>query len=285
VPRVDVGAAGVVVVGGGRYGADVRGVALRDGKEVWVADADNHELGVSSALVFTAVGERPNSVLRASSRRTGKEEFTFPTAPDGAWTETFDVVAADAETVVVANGGYSGRRGSDPLGPTTFFVLDAHTGEERSRFESADPRLLFSGLAMGHGLLVYSERGSIVARALDDGSTIWRRSFHGERPLISASTSDRVVVATADHTLRSLDLRTGAHRWRVSNSLVRAYDERTAIVIRTTGTDRGLRAVDMESGDVRWSRQLPGSLPGNVSQVAFAVDGDTVVLTDACDLG
>ncbi|HEX3456149.1 MAG TPA: hypothetical protein VHS03_16120, partial [Gaiellaceae bacterium] len=161
VPRVDVGANGVVVVGGGRYGPDVRGVALRSGKPVWTAGPESHELGVSSSLVFAAVDEGPSSVLRASSRRTGREAFAYPaaaTAGDPAWTDDFDVVAADAHTVVVANGGYFGRSGSEALEPTTFFVLEGATGEELSRFDSADPRLTFSGVAMGHGLLVFSER-------------------------------------------------------------------------------------------------------------------------------
>jgi outer membrane protein assembly factor BamB len=103
--------------------------------------------------------------------------------------------------------------------------------------------------------------------------------------LIEASTDDVVVVGTRGNGLRALDLRTGAHEWTRSDALVRASDDRTVLTIGTSGTDRRFRAVDLDSGRVRWSRALPVSMPGNVSEVSFAVHGDTVVLTDACDLG
>ena len=306
-PQVDFGAAGVVVIVGGEYPSEVRGVALKSGATVWAADqaSTGVVVGVSDTLVFATVGEPKSRVLRASSKRTGKVSFEFPRTPDPAWTDWFNVVAADSTTVVVANGGYSGRRGSEPLGPTTFFVLDSRTGAERARFSADDPQLRSSGVAMGRGVLAYSERGSIVARDLDDGSVTWQRSFSDEQPEIVASTKDLVVfsaqpdveqrvgatVDAADRRIRALDLRSGATRWAVRDAMVRASDDRTIVAIgpfrspSRSGADRRVRAIDLATGRLRWSRSLPASMPGDTWQHAFAVHGDAVVVTDACDLG
>lgn len=280
---VDVGGSGVVVLIGVGPGTRARGVGVPSGAPKWSGEAASSVIGVSDDLVFWGTGG--SSPMRATSRRSGREVFEFPRAPDPAWTSRFEVVAADERNVLVANGSFTGRSGSDPLGPTTFFLLDARSGTELGRFPSADPRLLFSGVAMGHGVFVYSERGDVVARSLDDGSEVWRRSFTEQRPLIPTSNRDVVVVATDGGGLEALDLETGKVRWTSTDALVRAADDDTLLVIGISGIDRRIRAVDLASGRLRWSRNLPAAMPGNVSQVAFAVRDDTVVLTDACDLG
>lgn len=236
-PSVDVAAGGIVVTPGGRFGTAMNGLDAQTGKVRWKLGPEFHELGVSATLVFTASAPTAGSanVLVAHGRQSGRKVWTFPNSPDPAWGPTFDVVAANARTLVVGNGGYLSRFSSaggpdKPSGPTTFFVLDATTGIERSRFTSDDPAFSFSDFAMVDGLLVYAERDYIVARQLDNGAVRWKTSVaftaptppvQGLRPLLMRASADaQTVFGLSGREFVALDTRTGAERWRTADHFI-----------------------------------------------------------------
>lgn len=289
---VDVGAQGVVVTGGGRLSpGGQRGLDAKTGKTVWRLP-DIQELGVSSTLVF---GQAPSTtlvatnVLAAHDRRTGELKWVFPTSSDAAWVGTFDVVAGDENVVVVGSGGYLGRMDGRPFAPTTFFVLDARTGQERVRFQADDPGFRFSDFLMTDGLLVYEESGkSILARQLVDGAVRWQTSFDAgsdasENVLRISEDPDTVFAVDFKGTGVVLDTRTGARKWtlpgdlylRASGSHVSVLDERSRI-----------RGVSTAAGKSRWKYSLGRPLVNSLTDgVDASVRNGSVVLSSVCDTG
>jgi outer membrane protein assembly factor BamB len=293
--NVPPAALGVVVATGGRAGEIIPGLDAGTGAVRWRIGRGDHFLGVSSTLVFTSKLTGPSRWdLRGFDRRTGKRRWSFPPAPEPEWGGVFDVVAADRAHVVVANGGYTGRSDAGPSGATTFFVLDARTGKERSRFTAADPQMLFADFVLHDGLLVFGDGPSIVARDIRDGSTVWTRPREGtpaegtagqwiDPSVRSATNGSRAYLHRRD-SFDALAIESGTTRWTAPGWL---YASSRALAVTTL--PRGLYAYDATTGAPRWNRRMPHAL-GRGDEIGVAVGfgaraGRTIALNRGCDAG
>ena len=199
------------------------------------------------------------------------------------------VVAADSKTVVVADGDLLG---SPPKIPTTFHVLDATTGRERTAFTAASPKYVFSEILMGAGALVYVEDVTVVARSLSDGAMLWTRSFddlHAETGVLDVSLTggagDPLLVQLSnDHPqVVALDPSSGATRWQRPDAILAAAGPST-VVVRESFTKR-LAGVDRQSGATRWRRTIPDAVTADSFGFEVDVLDGRVLVTKACDLG
>src|SRR4029079_11210264 len=196
--------------------------------EVWSHPAtEDAPFAVTETLVLTHMQQagQVNS-FRALDRRTGRVRWE-----SHGWDQRFELVAADRRHVVVATGGLT----SQPYeGPVTLVVLDARTGVEQARFDAGRPRLFyFNDVALTDDLVVYADASTIVGRKLTNGDEVWRRRFHGARPLelMAPTADDRTVFALgsgAGARVTALDASTGQRRWVRSDVELRAAGTATA---------------------------------------------------------
>jgi outer membrane protein assembly factor BamB len=185
------------------------------------------------------------------------------------------------------------RSGPDPIGPTTFLVLDAATGKERKRFLSADPAINFSDFAIVDGALVYAENGDALARDLTTGQVRWSRHATFPRPLQDGGVPWMRIQLSADHSTvftsgargiaEVLDPRTGTVLWNARDRFLRAAEGRDAVF--EDGAPR-LESVAARSGRLRWARGAPAALrthPGIPTNVGL--DDGSMVVSATCDDG
>ncbi len=101
------------------------------------------------------------------------------------------------------------------------------------------------------------EGGQVVALDLTNGRRAWERTLPG-RITGLRSVDGQLIAGTTGNAVFSLDLVTGRQRWRwrvggdVSGQA--AGDERH---VYFTARDNVLRAVDLRSGNLRWTAELP----------------------------
>ena len=229
-------------------------------------------------------------LLAVHDRRDGSRLWTFPRQYDEAWGGTFDVVAADRERVVVANGGYLVETDGRPIAPTTFYVLDARTGDEVSRFEAADPRFSFSDFALTGSTLIYAEGASIIARQLEDGGVRWEKAFDVadtfEGIALRVSEDPLTVFAADFATLTALDAGTGTERWSSSNVFLEVSTDGTTLLRRNDGEFRTLDGVATSDGRPRWSRNAPQVVvTPPYTDLSVATSGGRIAMTARCDDG
>ena len=290
-PTVAADAQGVVVMGGGRFGPGVKGLDARTGTVRWRSRADQRELGVSANLVFSAQSKDENHlVLNAHSRRTGSLRWTFPTTQGLAWGNIFDVVTADAHTVVVANGNYLTRLGSRPASTTTFFVLDARTGDEKVHFVADDPSFESSDFVMTGGLLIYAEGPTVVGRDLTNGAVRWQHRFEatpyspGDTGIGVRYTGGRArVLVQVQQRVVALDSRSGTRRWSIDDAWVAAGNSHTTI-LRVANSSR-FRAIDPRTGKTRWQRRVPRRIGNPGDSVSVSLARDRLAFSMVCDTG
>lgn len=282
-PMVDVAASGVVVVQGVSPAPHVTGLDAAKGTERWRITEPERFVGVSDTLVFTGrIDAEPRNTLTAFDRRSGLRRWSFPMTP--TLRTTFQVVAANRSTVVVALGPFSSS-----LGLTTFFVLDARTGRERSpSFRIGDPAIQFSDFAIHDGALVYAEGRYAIARDLRTGEIRWRHATDAPLPnpsvvnaewmRIRISADGRAVFTSEAPGFDVLDARTGAVRWSTSRiEDVWGADRDTAIVLRA---DRRIAGLDLDTGDELWERPIADLLhAGFRDEFGLAVRGSTAVVS------
>jgi outer membrane protein assembly factor BamB len=301
-PNVGAAARGVVVAQVGRLGSPIRGLAAQTGTVRWTIRSSF--LGVSPTLVFATDGTfNIAGRLDAYNRRTGRRSWSFPTRSDPAWGLTFDVVAADNETVVVVNGGYLIHYGDQPESPSTVFVLDARTGRERTRFTAANPQMLLSDFAMDHGLLVYADGTDILGRDLRDGRIRWTRPsrivpappFFYTPPQTIRATSDGgtfLLGGPPEGSVDAVDSLSGAIRWSAGpqpRQYLSVADRSLVIVNGFTGTDSDpnvtLHARSTATGRPLWRRDATRLFPGTSASFGVAARGSVVALYRSCDEG
>jgi outer membrane protein assembly factor BamB len=293
---VPVDAAGVVVTEGGIPAGRVIGLDAESGKTRWRLPSDEGRLGASETLVFATdrAGDEAY-VLHAFDRRDGSLRWTFG-GRDPSWNGSVAVVAADRAAVVVANGGFLSQ---NPGTFTTFYVLDARTGKERSRFGATDAQISFNDFAMTDGLLVYTEGLSVVGRELSGGAVRWQRGFPAPpenvagspSPLLSLfmkrSADNQTVFAQsfADRVITALDARTGQLRWEAP---FRTGVRVSAAGVTVLGASQyRLNAVDTSSKKPRWNYRVPAQAAQGTaaSQInVWSVDG-RLTLSTLCDQG
>jgi eukaryotic-like serine/threonine-protein kinase len=128
--------------------------------------------------------------------------------------------------------------------------------------------------------------GYIVVRAVDaaSGREKWAVRVDGSLPSPPRLVQGVLVLGTSSGTagpvvMRALDPRTGAEQWRYS-AVAGGGSATAAVALGDTvffGTSRGLYALDVRSGAVRWTRageRLPGGGPDDDTNPTLAVDAD-----------
>jgi outer membrane protein assembly factor BamB len=289
---VDAAASGIIVATGGRLGSPIPGLDARTGKLRW--KISESFLGVSNSLVFaTSANVDTGGSLDAYDRRSGSRRWTFPNAADTSWSNTFDVVAADRGTVVVANGPYL-THGGGAQSPTTMFVLDARSGRERSRFVVGEPAIPFSDFGIHDGVLVYADGGNAVGRDLKDGAVRWTHPSPQASPVSEGGVPRSTIGLSADGATvfvgsargfsDVLDTRTGALRWTAEP--VRFLKAATRREVFVADADQGIAALDAKTGHERWKRntlRVFDERPG--FEVDVAASGSTVAVSPICSEG
>lgn len=99
--------------------------------------------------------------------------------------------------------------------------------------------------------------GRVVALSLATGAIVWTQAIDGRATGLLA-LDDALVVGTSAGFVASLDLRSGATRWRFRTGAAvvaspAADDDRVYVV----AYDHLLRALDRRRGHLKWKRALP----------------------------
>jgi outer membrane protein assembly factor BamB len=112
-------------------------------------------------------------------------------------------------------------------------------------------------VALEDGVLVGNEAGTLV-RLNRRGEAVWRVKFAQEvaaRPTVSG---DSVIAGTVGGELARLGLADGADRWRLTGEppvlTALVSDDASVYVL---GPDGAVRALALDSGQVRWRRPAP----------------------------
>ena len=282
-----LGARGEIVSTTGGNDPAIVGFDGNSGKRLW--RVPRRELArVSPGLVFSLspYGD-PRPVVEAHDRRSGDTKWTFPDDATSSWDGMVGVVPADSTTVVLADGDLGG---TPPKIPTTFHILDALTGRERTAFTAANPKYRFSEIVMDAGALVYVEDASVVARSLTDGATLWTRRFDDVPDgtgvpdvSLTGGAGAPLLVQLSNPQVVALDPSSGTTTWQRSDALVMAAGPST-VVVRESFTKR-LAGVDRQSGATRWRRTIPDAVTSESSGFEVDVLDGRVLVGKACDLG
>lgn len=285
-PTVDVASRGIVVATGGRLVAPIPGIDAATGAVRWKITSPERFLGVSETLVF---GASPNGgALDGFDRRTGTRRWTFPAGADASWGRMFDVVAANATTLVVANGSYTNQ------GPTTMYVVDADRGTELTRFTAAEPAIPFSDFVIHDGLLVYADGVTVLGRDLHNGAIRWSHPSGEARPsettgvprtTVRASNDGGTVFVGTNRGFRDvLDAGTGAIRWRASPA--RFFEAATSSRVLVSTAGGSLEALDIGTGRRQWTRNLLDAFAlTRGAELGITARGRTVAVSPRCDDG
>jgi len=115
------------------------------------------------------------------------------------------------------------------------------------------------------------EGGQLVSLDLSNGARSWSRTVPGRITGIEAADG-QLIVGTTGHAVFSLELATGRQkwRWRVGGDVSgpAASDDRR---IYFAARDNVLRAVDLRSGNLRWTADLPSRPVGGPQVLAGRV--------------
>jgi outer membrane protein assembly factor BamB len=113
--------------------------------------------------------------------------------------------------------------------------------------------------------------GELVALDLVSGARTWSRALPGRITGVKA-TDGQLIVGTTGNAVFSLDLASGRQnwRWRVGGDVAgpAASDQRR---IYFAARDNVLRAVDLRTGNLRWTTELPARPVGGPQVLAGRV--------------
>jgi outer membrane protein assembly factor BamB len=307
-------------------GEDVRGaVAVVDGVvavagasgTVHVVDASSgaplwsRDLGAGLPINTTVLHAAPTVVdgivyigvqrnLAAIDLHTGEVMWRGDPAPDGIWLSTRAAVAM-AEGLVV---------GSVARGTSGAFAWDRFDGGERWRLAGPDSTGIQASPVVGDGL-VYMANASSQVMAVEPATGVerWRHTLldgagNWDYAVMAtpALAGGLLVVPTMLDDLVALDAATGAERWRLRAGDGALHDAHartrsasfpsppiaTGDVVWSAGGDGLLRAIDLDSGRLRWSFALGVPGHGGVSaagdQLLIATFDGTVraMVHDSC---
>jgi outer membrane protein assembly factor BamB len=120
-------------------------------------------------------------------------------------------------------------------------------------------------------LYVGLEGGQVLSLDLANGERAWSREVPGRVTGLKAADG-QLIVGTTGNAVLSLDLKTGRQnwRWRVGGDVAGAAandDRRVYFAAR----DNVLRAVDIRSGNLRWTADLPARPVGGPQVLAGRV--------------
>lgn len=152
------------------------------------------------------------------------------------------------------------------------YAFDTESGAEEWFFETALEVPTMPAVADGTVYVSEAERapsdGALLALSASSGRKEWR--FDGLETLGSPSVDDSRVYVVDGMQIKAFDAQTGSQEWwhdtgtarigRRNQGPVVAND----IVYASTSSDSGLYALDAESGEVIWNRELPVHAPLSV---------------------
>ncbi len=196
--------------------------------------------------------------------------------------------------MVVGNGNYLARSGDRPGSSTTFFVIDARTGEQTASFTAADPSFSFSDMVLADDALVYAEGAALVARDITSGDTRWTHAFDdtvgtpGAPGIYARTTNGQKQVLAEIHgsdssRVAALNIRTGATSWEASSGYVRSGGERYTVLGRPSS--QRLVGIDTQTGKKLWERRVPPTVGGRDATISSDLNDARLAVGEVCDLG
>jgi outer membrane protein assembly factor BamB len=157
---------------------------------------------------------------------------------------------------------------STPAGDLAAFRADDGTLVWRRQLGA--PLLIAPGPALDRLFLPLADQ-RLVAVLLATGETVWERKLDAPITALLA-LEDQLVFGTATKNVTSVDLRRGRERWtwRIGGDMAGAptADDRH---IYFASRDNILRAVDRQSGNLRWKADLASRPAGGPLLIADAV--------------
>ena len=159
-----------------------------------------------------------------------------------------------------------GRIAAPPYWDTGWLIL-SFEGGDLAALRAADGALIWRTAlgAVAHvapapgldNLYLGLADGRVVALALADGRLVWTQALDGQASGLTA-LDDQLLVGTTKGAVASLDLVTGAARWRFrTGAAVVAAPVADDARIYVVAYDHLLRALDRRRGQLRWRRALP----------------------------
>lgn len=141
--------------------------------------------------------------------------------------------------------------------------IDADTGEERWSFETGSVRFSAPVVA-GEAVFVPAHTGTVYAIGKADGAERWAFDAGEEFTCPPAVADGTLYLGSQAGTLYALDTDDGAERWAASG--VGFVNSGPTVADGTVflGTNRGLFAVDADSGDSKWRVETDRNLFGVV---------------------
>ena len=166
-----------------------------DGRTLWRANI-NIELGVAPVQC---------GLLWVIALENGQLEGVDGVTGQTIWTKEFSApivsIVGEANHVVVV-----GRDSS-------IWMIESATGGILWRKENAGAASIPPVLA-GDGLCVVARKGGVVACTDHDGNESWSRQLDSNSVVCLAAEGDEVFAITWNHTVWSMDARTGEVRWK-----------------------------------------------------------------------
>jgi outer membrane protein assembly factor BamB len=260
--------ASTVYLGSAQAG-EVRTRALdaTTGQERWTVPGEEARVAQPDAVVLVAPGPPAQVVVRDPAAGAGRWAQPLAAAP------TSVAVSGDA---VVAVFPAAPTEGAAPV--PSVAVFDIGTGQPRWVRNLIDAG---AAVVVDDTILVWGTDDTTAALSVADGTQRWRRPG---RPLGGAGgfavSGDGLLFlgsASADPSVRVVELGTGASRWTTGSTDLRAQSlgAGTGLLLFFTSL-KGVEAVDMATGDGRWSFDWPPA-PG-FSTNAVTVSPDIVLV-------
>ena len=162
-------------------------------------------------------------------------------------------------------------------------ALDQRTGEVQWR-TPLDERLAASLYWDSGWLVASTDKGDLVALHGQDGRIVWRVPLQSPLAALPAAADDRLYGALQDGRLVALDLETGAVQWTLAlNEAVTGMLALEDQLLVGTRADR-LHSLSLEGGRRRWSQKAGADIAGapvaDDDQIYFAAFDNLVRAVD-----
>ena len=224
---------------------------LSDGGFVWQKELQSaQQLAADATMVFVPSGE----AIHALRLTDGAVAWTAP-----AGTLTAPLLVQGGWVIATSAGKLMALRAADG---TAVWTIDAPPPQSDAAAISGDT------------LFVPSTDGIVRARSLETGANIWQHRLRGQpgEPVVAG---DSVLVGASDKVLYKLSATTGDEKWSYPvRASIRGRVATDGERVFVTALDNMVRALDLESGALKWQIGLPyRPLTGPV------VAGSTVFIT------
>ncbi len=241
-------------------------VALRlsDGSEKWRAHVGEYVARTTPAVTPNTVFVAAGYALVAVDVESGLERWSVPLRFAGSCSP---VVAGDVVYAATQEGHVSAFAGE--------------TGEEIWHYRNDN--LLFGSPAVAENVVVIAdEAGVVTGLDAETGRELWQETLAGEVFATPAVARGVAFVVTNEPSLVALDLHSGTRLWQrdVGGESSAATVEG---VVYLGGDDQSVRALDAETGDIRWSTPMGYAIRSSATYSGDAVfigSGPTLTALD-----